>query len=147
MRGYGSLLCLGRIHQPAVLMEKADNTLCDYWQRHRPITESGACVIIRDACNGLSAAHTHARGMHHDMKLENMLMVWCPFRGRFVVKLADFGLCKQGISDTRNVGTPEYTAPEQAHGYYDVCLDTYAVGLTSPVLRQARQHSLLHFVC
>jgi len=67
--------------------------------------------------------------IHRDVKPENMLI-----DNKGHIKLADFGLCKQGITKnevTRTwCSTPEYMAPEMLEGKgYSCAVDWYQLGL------------------
>ncbi len=100
--------------------------------RVRAFDVGDAVVILRDVLSALSYAHR--RGViHRDIKPENVLMS----EGGALV--ADFGIAK-AMSDARTsgpitaagvtVGTPGYTAPEQAAAdpNMDERVDIYALG-------------------
>ena len=102
--------------------------------------EVGRCVsITRQMLKGLAVAHE--RGIvHRDLKCDNVFLV--QREGREFVKLLDFGISKvqqplEGIEDTGLtatgvvMGTPQYIAPEQAHGVDDVDhrADIYSLGV------------------
>jgi serine/threonine-protein kinase len=90
-------------------------------------------------CGALSSAHE--RGLvHRDVKPDNIMLV--PTRddeGRSfeMVKVCDFGIAAlettshdAGSPSARETaGTPEYMAPEQAHGRSDARTDVYACGI------------------
>ena len=68
--------------------------------------------------------------MHRDIKPENIF-----YNSSGNYKLGDFGISKivdtslRSSSNTQ-VGTPQYAAPEQGTGLYDVRVDLYSLGLT-----------------
>jgi serine/threonine-protein kinase len=97
-----------------------------------------AIAIARQILRALSAAH--ARGIvHRDLKAENVFLT--QREGHDFVKLLDFGITKilqaepgsaTGLTGTGVVmGTPQYIAPEQAHGAPDVDhrVDIYSLGV------------------
>ena len=91
--------------------------------------ELGAAVLD-------GVAHAHASGLvHRDLKPENILLQ--PAGGRFVPRVADFGLAKalhsQGPGRTRTrmgMGTPGYMAPEQHRdaSRVDARADVFSLG-------------------
>ena len=102
----------------------------------RRIAPRRAIQIILQVCGALSAAHE--RGIvHRDVKPDNIMLV--PSRddeGRTyeLVKVCDFGIAAlETAPDAANhewtAGTPEYMAPEQAHGRADARTDIYACGI------------------
>ncbi len=101
--------------------------------------EAGRCVsITRQILKALSAAHDQGI-IHRDLKCDNVFLV--RREGREFVKLLDFGISKikktEGTEDTGLtatgvvMGTPQYIAPEQAHGVEDVDhrVDIYSLGV------------------
>jgi tRNA A-37 threonylcarbamoyl transferase component Bud32 len=96
-----------------------------------------AVSIARQILRALSAAH--GRGIvHRDLKAENVFLTQRD--GHDFVKLLDFGISKilQPVEGSTAVtgtgvvmGTPQYIAPEQAHGAPDVDhrVDIYAMGV------------------
>jgi tRNA A-37 threonylcarbamoyl transferase component Bud32 len=88
------------------------------------------CLLLAQACAGLDAAH-RLGVVHRDIKPENLFV-----NNDNVLKVMDFGIAKH----TKNtgltlagmvVGTPEYMAPEQAHGHMQVTqsADLYSIGV------------------
>jgi serine/threonine-protein kinase len=88
------------------------------------------CLLLAQACAGLEAAHLLGV-VHRDIKPENLFVT-----ANNVLKVMDFGIAKH----TKNtgltlagmvVGTPEYMAPEQAHGHMQVThsADLYSIGV------------------
>ena len=82
-----------------------------------------------DICSALILCHSK-NIMHRDIKPEN---IFCNGDGNF--KLGDFGISKLvdsslNCSSNTCIGTPQYAAPEQAGGIYDVRVDLYSLGLT-----------------
>ena len=102
---------------------------------HGPLPASRVVPILIGACNSLSEAHA-AGIVHRDVKPGNLFLCH-DGDGIERVKVLDFGLVK----DTRSVqlslegkisGTPEYMAPEQAHGgELDGRADLYSLGCTA----------------
>jgi WD40 repeat protein/serine/threonine protein kinase len=82
--------------------------------------------------------HAHQRGiLHRDLKPANILLEWpAGADGQPVPQVADFGLAKRLGGDTRAtvegtfLGTPVYTAPEQALGIPDLttAVDVHGLG-------------------
>ena len=69
---------------------------------------------FKQACKGVEAIHEVGM-VHLDLKPENLLMVE-ERKGKYTVKVADFGLAHiggMGIGMEDGVGTPAYMAPEQ----------------------------------
>ncbi|MCB9554534.1 MAG: serine/threonine protein kinase [Deltaproteobacteria bacterium] len=109
-----------------------------------PMPPGRAVAIARQVLRGLIAAH--AQGIiHRDLKAENVFL--SQRDGGDFVKLLDFGISKMthppdGESGSDDepplytstgvvIGTPQYIAPEQAHGDRDVDerADIYALGV------------------
>jgi serine/threonine protein kinase len=102
-----------------------------------PLPVAQACEYARQAALGLQ--HAHERGMvHRDVKPSNLLVT----HGGTLVKLLDLGLALLPTPDgTREenltapgvfLGTPAYTAPEQATDARraDIRADLYSLGCT-----------------
>jgi len=105
-------------------------TLLAYLRREGPLPISAAFDVARDVLAALGAIH--ACGLvHRDVKSENVMR---SEDGR--IKLLDFGIVKDLRSAIRltqtnlRLGTPHYTAPEQARGErVDARTDVYSAGV------------------
>lgn len=132
-----------------LVMEYVDGTSLDrLFAKPRTLPVPQVCQMIRHAAQGL--AHAHSRGMvHRDIKPHNMMLTR---EGH--VKLMDFGLARlagivspddgsaPALPDKRDqdeatlagvfLGTPDYTAPEQACDATaaDARSDIYSLGAT-----------------
>ncbi len=100
-------------------------------KREEVVPLDEACRIVREAAQGLAAAH--GKGLtHRDIKPDNL---WLE-AGTGRVKIVDFGLAR-AIDDQANltqsgevVGTPSYLAPEQALGQsIDARVDLFSLGV------------------
>ena len=93
-------------------------------------SEAEIVKIGKDICNALILCHGEKEPIiHRDIKPEN---IFVNARGDY--KLGDFGISRiieacPGASATTGIGTPEYAAPEQNRGRYDVRVDIYSLGL------------------
>jgi serine/threonine protein kinase len=94
--------------------------LADTLAHERALAGPRAVRIAAGAAEGLGAAHA-AGVVHRDVKPENIFLVH-EADGREAVKLLDFGFAWMPADEAvaglgpAVVGTPEYMAPEQAHG-------------------------------
>ncbi len=108
----------------------------------RGISLRDGCNLLAQACAGLEVAH-QLGVVHRDIKPENLFVTSPPSENAIVhnianavVKVMDFGIAKsskqQGLTLAGMVvGTPEYMAPEQAHGHMQVthAADLYSIGI------------------
>ncbi len=113
-----------------------DGNLADLL-RHQTLTSAQICDITRGILLGLQHLHRN-RIVHRDFKPANIL-ISRDNAGRFIPKIADFGLSKLvnadeldssdfDLSDGR--GTPSYKAPEQIEGSrVSFNLDLWAFGV------------------
>lgn len=120
----------------AVMKYYPDGNLADLL-RHQTLTSAQIDDITRGILLGLQHLHRH-RIVHRDFKPANIL-ISRDNAGRFVPKIADFGLSKLvnadeldssdfDLSDGR--GTPSYKAPEQIEGSrVSFNLDLWAFGV------------------
>jgi serine/threonine protein kinase len=110
--------------RPFLVMERLiGRTLREELNHGKKLPVSDVCVIVRQLCAALSAAHRRSL-IHRDLKPENIFL--CP---DYLVKILDFGLAKL-LLDTSNqaqsthfstlvghiAGTPAYMAPELLSG-------------------------------
>ncbi len=102
-----------------------------------PFAPDQVVSVSTQICEVLSAAHRQGV-IHRDLKPDN-IMLMPTSRGRYAVKVLDFGIAKivdddhdRGpMTETGSVfGTPEFMSPEQARGdTADPRSDLYAVGV------------------
>ena len=106
--------------------------LAQLLKRRGPLSPEETAEVIEQTAAALDAAH--AQGLiHRDVKPGNILLTGGESGGH--VYLTDFGLTKQGASDSsftntgRWVGTVDYVAPEQIEaGVLDARTDVYGLG-------------------
>jgi hypothetical protein len=110
-------------------------TLAEVLHKQGPLPVAHACHYVRQAALGLQ--HAFEQGMvHRDIKPHNLMLT-----PKGQVKILDFGLAKvvsehgagKGLTSTgAYMGTPEYSAPEQATDARsaDVRADVYSLGCT-----------------
>jgi serine/threonine protein kinase len=128
------------------LLEGQD--LDQYVQKSGPLSVSSACDFIRQAAQGLQAAH-QASVVHRDIKPANLYLgnlgpgpalpgpSWKP-QGEPVVKVIDWGLARlasqagepHGGPPGQLLGTADYMAPEQIRdsSLVDIRADIYSLG-------------------
>jgi formylglycine-generating enzyme required for sulfatase activity len=119
-----------------LVMEFAEGqSLDEVLENEGPLPVAQACDYVRQAALGLQ--HAHERGLvHRDIKPHNLMLT-----PQGQVKILDFGLAKmareqgagQGLTASgAYMGTPEYSAPEQATDARkaDIRADLYSLGCT-----------------
>lgn len=106
-------------------------TLAAYLKEHGPLPEAKALQWLRQAAEGLAAAHKQGL-VHRDIKPENLLL-----DKEGVLKVADFGLVTASESESESaltrsgamLGTPLYMSPEQCEGHKaGLHSDLYSLG-------------------
>lgn len=110
-------------------------SLTEVLRSQGPLDRENVVSIGLQVCEVLRAAH--AQGViHRDLKPDNLMLM--PARkGRFAVKVLDFGIAKIAddddapMTETGSIfGTPEFMSPEQARGdVADPRSDLYALGV------------------
>lgn len=108
---------------PFMVMELLEGTCLSRMSKLRErIAEDEAVQWIIDACDAVGEAH-EAGIVHRDLKLGNLFLS-ISAEGAPVVKVLDFGLAKNLLSDERSLtnpddgfGTPQFMPPEQ---YVDI---------------------------
>jgi eukaryotic-like serine/threonine-protein kinase len=109
---------------PFMVMELLEGTCLSRLSKVRPrIAEEDAVQWIIDACDAVGEAHA-AGIVHRDLKLGNLFLSLPPEGGPPIVKVLDFGLAKNLLSEETALtspddgfGTPQFMPPEQ---YVDV---------------------------
>ncbi len=98
--------------------------ILDLVQREGSVEPMDALRIVRQAANGLRAAHAHDL-VHRDIKPQNLFLL-----EDGTVKVVDFGLAT-GIDDkSERVGTPHYMAPEVCESAKaETASDIYGLGI------------------
>ncbi len=116
-------------------MELIDGVSMDRWLSDRPRPAQELVSVMRQAAEGLAAAHA-AGLVHRDFKPANVMV---DRTGR--VRVVDFGLAREvmwtaddaapsgdivGVLNTKAAGTPPYMAPEQFDGQVSAASDQFA---------------------
>lgn len=123
---------------PVLVMEFVEGpTLLNLLDDSDRLSLGTAMDIAIGVTRGLAAAHEVGL-VHRDLKLANVLLA-TDTDGRYVPKIADFGLVKVVAADSASVrltragsamGTPEFMAPEQMRdaSMVDAQADLYSLG-------------------
>jgi serine/threonine protein kinase len=122
--------------QPFMVMEMLEGEdLRHRLKKEGPLEVSEAITIMLQVCEALAAAHDKGI-VHRDLKPDNIFLV--PRKGKApLVKILDFGLSKiksggPKLTNTGTLlGTPNYMAPEQVTGEFEVDhrADIYGAGV------------------
>lgn len=125
--------------RPYLIMDYVEGSSLDDLLRGGKQFSVEECVQIAcQACDALSAAHTHGV-IHRDLKPANIMLVEDRDSGAITVKLVDFGLAKIVLDDGDSLmaktatgevlGTPIYMSPEQCLGaQLNAASDIYSLG-------------------
>lgn len=113
----------GGLHYMVVELLEGEEIL-DLIQREESVEAMDAMRIVRQAANGLAAAH--ALGLvHRDIKPQNLFLL-----DDGTVKVVDFGLAASIDDTSERVGTPHYMAPEVCdRGAAEPASDIYGLGI------------------
>ena len=117
-----------------IVMELMDYTLDEVLERTGCMTEFEAAHIIASIAKGLD--YCHKKGiMHHDLKLENILVKTNAAGVVNRVKLADFGLSRKTsdklVAGIDSRGTIAYASPEMLKKgqIFNERIDSWAIGV------------------
>ena len=98
--------------------------ILDLIEREGQVDPTDALRIVRQAANGMAAAHDKGL-VHRDIKPQNLYL--CEDG---TVKVLDFGLAVAHDATTERVGTPHFMAPEVCEsGQADLPSDVYSLGI------------------
>lgn len=119
-------------------------SLTDVIREVGPLSTEVILSVGMQVCEVLNAAQKQGV-IHRDLKPDNLMLVEGS-RGRYAVKVLDFGIAKiadddnGAMTETGSVfGTPEFMSPEQARGdTVDSRCDLYALGIILYFMATAR---------
>jgi serine/threonine protein kinase len=121
---------------PFFVMEYLEGEpLSNMLAREQFIAPETAIDLTIQLLDALSVAHAHGV-IHRDLKPDNTFLL--PRRGRYLVKLLDFGIAKLRDTATKRltktgvlIGTPQYMSPEQVESEVELDgrADLYSVGI------------------
>ncbi|PJB36249.1 MAG: hypothetical protein CO108_23800 [Deltaproteobacteria bacterium CG_4_9_14_3_um_filter_63_12] len=118
-----------------IVMEYVDGkTLTEFMRERAPLPQTMTLKLCVKLAEVLLAAHNQGV-VHRDLKPDNIMLTESS-KGRFQLKVLDFGIAKllgdttDQLTETGMVfGTPEFMSPEQAQGFdIDHRADIYAFG-------------------
>ena len=121
-------------------------TLAEVIRNQFPISGQRACLMMKQVCDSLEAAHDQGI-IHRDLKPDNIMLSNADGKDDFV-KILDFGIAKVVNESTHETltqtgyicGTPLYISPEQSLGkQLDGRADIYSVGVILFELLAGRQ--------
>ncbi|KNC50425.1 CAMK/CAMKL protein kinase [Thecamonas trahens ATCC 50062] len=108
----------------------AGGEVFEHVEKHGPMTEAYAKVVVRQVAEALKYCHRNGVA-HRDVKLQNILMD----ASHQIVKLSDFGMSSMDVT-TKSLlatacGTPYYVAPEvtSGQGYRGFPADVWSLGV------------------
>ncbi len=112
-----------------MVMEYVDGTTAFGLVDYTPVTPSQIALITREVLMALDFIHTTLQVIHHDLKLQNILI---SRSGQ--VKVADFGLSisihDKKEDDVEFQGTAQYKAPDVLRtAHYTQTIDIWALGI------------------
>lgn len=127
---------------PYLVMELLPGKPLSALLKQGPVAAERACRLAQQVARGISAVH-EAGIIHRDLKPENIILTEDRSTGD-IVKIIDFGIAKEvGSAESQEargreapitrvgafLGSPRYTAPEQAKGHgVDGRSDQYSLG-------------------
>lgn len=133
--------------QPWIAMELLPGpNLADWVREHGALSFAQARAVLRGVFSALARAHELGI-VHRDLKPENVLLGQAAEGELGVAKVSDFGIAKglaekSWASTEAGLGTPLWTAPEQARPGFvpSPRADVWALGLLSYFLLTGRQY-------
>jgi len=120
-----------------IYMELCDEDLKDYQKGKEILKIPEIRHVLKGILNGL--AYIHGNGViHRDLKEENVLLKRINHEGdtilNYDIKLGDFNISKPQenmfcMTNTKNVGTESYRAPEVSQTHYGSPCDLWSLGI------------------